>query len=163
MHPDTSGALIYRACSKAPSFSELVLIAQAELEKFEGPIEIVCGPITSGGVGSRVENLAIFNAAILKLRLEGRPIFSQMPYEDALDRLGKAFLRNADRQALEYDIHPILTEFYEPLFACGRINFAWFLSNWHTSKGASWERKVLPLYGIGFADLSQEWFDALLE
>jgi hypothetical protein len=148
MHKETIAAALCADCAVTGSFEELVELALNEVAKFRGDIEIVCGPITSGGRGSVEENLKLFNAVIKGLIDEGRPIFNQMPYEDALFRLRAKSEKAEGRMPGDASYNPIVLErFYRPLFETNRFTRAWFIKGWESSKGACWEHELLS--GLG--------------
>jgi len=150
-------------CKPIQDFSGLVNIARYELSKFHGRAEIVCGPITSGGLGSVEKNLAVFNSAIQGLIIQGRPVFNQMPYEDALFRLQAEHERRHGRHPEDKSYNPVvLEEFYLPLFQTRGFSRAWFLPHWRTSKGATWERNTLGGLGVCIVELSEDQLANLL-
>lgn len=148
-------------CSARDSFESLAELALEELAKFPPGVEIVCGPITSGGAGSIKDNLTIFNAVIKRLLEQRRPVFNQMPYENQLFALRDAW--KADPDALqERGYEPVLEQFYRPLFSSERFAKAWFIPKWETSSGATWERNLLRSLGVEFEDLSEDWVTGAL-
>lgn len=160
MHPDTDFEWLVERCNKTDSFDELVIIALEELRKFRHGSEIVCGPISTGGRGSVEANFQVFSATIARLKQEGRPIFSQVPYEERI------FFRNRWRaedpaRANEYHM-PILEDFYLPLISSGLIKKCWFIPGWESSFGARWEREHLIQYGADICDLTDDWIDQAL-
>ena len=73
----------------AKSYRELLIVAIDVLDVMRDQkpwkhIAMVCGPITTGGRGSRDENLKVFSRAIAKLSADGLLVFSQMPFEDSM-------------------------------------------------------------------------------
>lgn len=150
-------------CEGTPTFPALTGFAKFELSKFEGDVEIVCGPITTGGQGSVQKNLEVFNGAIAGLIKQGRPVFNQMPYETALFRLRAEHERKTNRDPADLSYNPVvLEEFYRPLFETRRFTRAWFLPGWRSSKGACWERGVLLALGAHVTDLSEDHLANLL-
>lgn len=139
---------------RAPTFRELAQIALHDLEALGNDAEVVCGPISTGGVGNPVFNLLIFSHAIEVLTDAGRPIFNQLPYEAGLADLHVVWMR--DNPSAEY-CEPILTEFYLPLLESNRIRRAWFLPGWETSKGATWEHGECRARGIDIRYLDDRW------
>ena len=97
------------------------------------PIAIICGPISTGGKGSRETNLKIFNRAIDKIVSDGLLVFSQMPFEDDMERIFKS---NPELQGLR-----LLEEFYLPIFELSFIKLMCFLPGWRSSVGATWEHE----------------------
>lgn len=152
MHPTTNYDVLMLRCSRAMSFDELASIALTEVHKFPDGAELVCGPITTGGLGSVELNLTAFRASIKRLLEEGRPIFDQMPYEDQIFSLTAKWKRNNPDRAREYH-QPVLNGFYLPLITSGRIIGGNFMPGWETSQGARWERALMHKLGIRTTDL----------
>ncbi len=160
MHHETDIEQFKRDCATADSFAELLPIALSELRKFPNGAEMVCGPISTGGRGNPEENLRIFNLAIRQLQREGRPIFSQLPYEERI-----FFFRNRwraeDPVRLTQYFMPILEDFYRPIMQTGLIKRGWFIPGWESSFGTRWERSELTGAGIEVVDIAKEWIDSL--
>ncbi len=102
----------------AASYQEVSQIALRVLvwwcAEFPGKkVGMVCGPISTGGLGSIPANLERFHLAITTLTEAGYPIFTQMPYEEALHRI-----RDQSVGPGVYD-NQLLEEFYLPLFESG--------------------------------------------
>jgi hypothetical protein len=143
----------------AESFEGLVSIAKRELATYGGKAEVVCGPITSGGWGDTVVNLLVFEHAIRVLERFGRPVWSQMPFEAGLAELEARWRKDTGETGY---CHPILTEFYQPLFdATPRLfSRAWFIDGergWRTSRGAQWEHQKMLERGIAISYFPHEW------
>lgn len=162
MHLRTDVAVLRMVCAKAETFEKLAAIARAELAKFSGDAEIVCGPITTGGRGSIEKNLEVFEAVIGRMLRKGRPLFNQMPYETQLFALRRVWRPQESWMARSW-YEPVLEEFYLPLFTAGRIKRAWFIPGWKSSKGAQWERDMLPRHNrVSLVDLTPAWVDEAL-
>ncbi len=121
---------------KATSYGELLTVAMGVLWKMSvtnplKPIVMLCGPISTGGAGSRKKNLEIFSEAIRRAKAGGLYVFSQMPFEDDMDRIYKSDLKLQGSRLLE--------EFYLPMFQSGHIQTLMFLPGWQKSVGARWE------------------------
>lgn len=156
MYLTTNEAAFKKECAACESFEELAALGLRELMKFPGDVEIVCGPITSGGLGSIEKNLAVFNDVVRRMLRHGQPLFNQMPYEDQLFALRDAW---KPEPAIPYPpgYEPVLERFYRPLFETRRIRRAWFIPNWETSRGATWERELLGSLGAITHTLKDEW------
>ncbi len=142
---------------RGPTFTDLAQLALSELESMGGCAEIVCGPISTGGFGNSVANLLIFNHAIEVLKAAARPMWSQIPYEAGLADLEYGWRQKYPNESY---CHPILTEFYDPVFSSGHIARAWFLEGargWRTSNGASWEHKRIEELGITQGYFLEAW------
>lgn len=143
----------------AESFSMLAERALTELKVHVGKAEIVCGPISTGGWGDATVNLLVFNDAIEVLKHAGRPMWSQIPYEAGLAKLEHRWKIETNDDGY---CHPILTEFYQPLFDASPrlIRRAWFIDGergWETSVGAKWEHEKMLARGIDIEYFKHSW------
>jgi hypothetical protein len=130
---------------KVMRFRDLVPIAFKVMDRMPpGGAEMVCGPITSGGLGSSEKNLAVLDSYIRKLTGEGHVVFSQLNFEKRMAEL-KAIPGNTDEK--------LLIDFYQPIFRSGRLIILNFAPNWQTSFGARWERKQAERFNIAINDL----------
>jgi hypothetical protein len=136
---------------EADSFEELADIAVERL-RAQGPSDIVCGPITTGGTNHEVHNLEIFHATVRYFLDEGERLFNQMPYEFGLHRLANAW-HDAGNPGY---CTPTLTVFYSRIFATRLITRAWFIPGWDKSFGARFKRRKLVLQRATIVDLTQE-------
>ncbi|MFH0831238.1 MAG: DUF4406 domain-containing protein [Parcubacteria group bacterium] len=93
-------------------------------------VGMICGPITTGGLGSIKANLQIFNETIDDLVSRGVNLFDQIPFEEHFARI-KA-------QGNGYDTR-LLNEFYLTLFESGQITRLHMIPGWQSSGGATWE------------------------
>lgn len=126
---------------QAESTEHMLDIALRVLHRMPEPIGQVCGPISTGGRGSIVENLIAFNETILFLQSEGRIIFNQMPFEAPMQRIKTTLPPGEYATAL-------LTDFYLPIFTSGLIKKLYFMPDWESSKGAKWEHDQAKQLGI---------------
>ncbi len=162
MHHNTDLEWLARECSKADSFADLVPIALTELQKFGAGAEVVCGPISTGGRGSLEKNFEVFGATIKGLQREGRPIFSQVPYEERIFFFRTRWQQEDLSREGQYYM-PILTEFYHPLIRSGLIKAGHFIPGWESSFGARWERTELKSMGAKINDLTNNWIDEIFK
>jgi len=142
----------------AKSFEDAVSHAIRQLEDLGGRAEVVTGPITTGGFGNPTLNVVYFNEAIRLLTELQRPMFSQMPFEACLAELEEEWFRKHTLRPGE--IHPILQQFYEPIFRRRLIRRAWFLPSWKTSQGATWEHQMLLEFDCDIRYLPENWICA---
>jgi hypothetical protein len=154
MHHDSDIEELRRECAKAQSFEELADIAVREMEKFSES-EIVCGPVTTGGLGSVEKNIQVFAAVIDMLKKEGRPIFNQEPYEERIAELKKRW-RAEDPARAEAYCMPILDVLYTRIFDAGRVRKGWFIPGWESSFGSRWEHDKLKKMGVEIDYISPE-------
>lgn len=129
------------ALQAATSFSDLAAIALVVLARMPKPIRQVCGPISTGGLGSIEANVARFDATITMLIEDGYNVFDQIPFEEHIIRIPG---RDWDR---ELNIR-LLEEFYLPIFQSGHISILCFIPGWESSDGASWEHERGPEFGM---------------
>ncbi len=129
----------------ATSFEELAEIALAVLGRFPGKVEMVSGPISTGGVGSVEGNRRVFARTIDGLVKDGHEIFDQWPFESKLAELSRAWLAQHPEDSYCY---PILEDFYRVIFDGGKISTIHFIPGWETSTGARWEHDHCDRYGI---------------
>ncbi len=127
-----------RRIKESQSSQDLLAVALEVLvalnKNYPGPIVQVCGPIGTGGTGSRKENLAIFKRAIERVCENGLVVFNQMPFEDDMARIYKSSIEPAGEL-------PLLEEFYGSIFSTGFIQLLCFLPGSEGSFGATWEKK----------------------
>lgn len=116
-----------------------------QLEGRPHQIAQLCGPISTGGTGNREVNLARLNAVFDRLKDGETLFFNQLVFEDQFRRI-KSLYGPAISEV-------ILPSFYAPIFASGHVTRLCFVSDWHTSQGATWERKIAQQYGMEIMDL----------
>ncbi len=139
---------------QALSYQDLLAIAIDVLKTIYNdrplkPIAMVCGPISTGGKGSREENLKIFDRAINLLLAGGSVIFNQMPFENDMKRI---YQSNSDLQGTR-----LLEEFYLPIFEMGFIKLLLFLPGWEGSVGSRWEHEQAKRLGIPVLYLAESY------
>lgn len=132
--------------SVAPDHYSLWLVAKDILDLLPDSVGMVCGPISTGGLGDITANIARFNEAIDILTNHNIILFNQMPFESRL-----AELLELDETGYDWRI---LNHFYEPIFRTGIIKTKFFIPGWEGSTGASWERKQAEVLGIQIIDLN---------
>ncbi len=126
---------------EAKDFKDLYIIAEKILKRMPQPIVQVCGPIGTGGLGNVEANLAAFDSTIRSLQANGLHVFDQMPFEWPMQAI---------KFNLPTGVYPesILTDFYMPIFESGFVREFYFMPNWQTSKGATWEHEEARRLGI---------------
>ena len=142
--------------SRAKNFNELFQIAILVLQRLKITVEpkkvscsarkrkviMVCGPITSGGLGSVRDNLKVFGKYIRRMSSRGYAVFSQLRFEGAMWRI------RTEMKCSEEDRNKMLLEiFYGQLFRSGYIDEFFFIPGWETSFGASWEHEFIKKLG----------------
>ncbi len=134
---------------------DLANIALSALGRMTQPVCMVSGPITSGGFNDLEKNLEVFGKTIIALQGEGKNIFSQLPFEDAMVRIWKEWKE-------EGYCMPLLTKIYAPILESRFVKIMYFIPGWEKSFGASWEYKKCAKLGIARVLLSQEFINKLL-
>jgi hypothetical protein len=129
----------FQDLEKAQSVKDLFTIAERITERMPKPFVQVCGPISTGGLGSIESNLKVFDEVILSLQNTGLNVFDQRPFEATMQRL--------EEQKGAY-LKDILTDFYFPLFNSGKISAFYFIPKWETSFGATKEHEKAKELGI---------------
>ncbi len=138
----------------AGNFQDLARLAMSIIRRIPVDIEMVSGPISTGGVGTIDGNRKVFEAVIEILILEdGLNVFSQMPFEDKMVEFYKKW--HAENPLEKYCM-PILHDFYEPVFSSGRVKALHFIDGWESSFGAKWEHGNCSKWGIKRKYLSRE-------
>lgn len=129
-----------------PSFDALAtVVVIPHLQKIDVDIVMVCGPVTTGGLGSKELNLAAIRKAEEELTAQGLTVFNQSMVEDAIERLIE--LHSPDTYPTE-----LLQEFTLRILESGLIGAMYFLPDWESSTGASWEREQAAILGIDILD-----------
>ena len=125
---------------EATTFEGLFSIAHSILLRMPQPISMVCGPITSGGTGTKEGNIKVFKKTIKELSDKNINIFSQMPFEKPMWAIQKTdYYRGG---------YHILEAFYLPIFESGLVKKFFFIRGWESSMGAKWEHEQAKRLGI---------------
>jgi hypothetical protein len=148
-----------QAVNTCRSFDEMGEIAIRVLQSMPQPISQVCGPISTGGLGSRERNTAVFVRCINELRKRQLNPFDQFPLQDAMTRLGEEWHRLHPQESY---CMPLLDEVYQAIFASGLLKRTYFLPGWETSFGSRWERETLTRLGIEIHEFPREWYDVVV-
>ena len=136
------------------TFKELGNLVLEIVHRLPGKVQMVSGPISTGGVGTIEGNKLIFERVIEILATEpAANIFSQMPFEDKMVEL---YLDWHAKNPAEKYCRPILDEFYEPLFSSGKVSDLHFIHGWELSTGATWEHDNCDRWNIKRHYLPQE-------
>jgi hypothetical protein len=123
------------------TYEELHQVAFAVFSRIGDEASMICGPITSGGLGSPHENLKVFELATRLVAKHEPNLFTQLPFEHAMARIRQ------DGRHFKGDLH-LLEAFYLPLFRSGRMKRLFFLPHWETSRGTLWEHRQAEQLGI---------------
>jgi hypothetical protein len=145
----------HQAIAKAEQYNHLVEIAFDILNRIPKPVEQVCGPFSTGGLGSVEKNMTQVQKAIAKLTSKGHNIFNWVIFEKQLGLIRK----NSQKKTIPEINQELLDEFYNPLHESGIIEVMYFIPGWESSHGASWERKQAKRLGIKIVDLPEDFLD----
>jgi len=136
------------------SFDQMVPVGIGILERMaqrNSHIIQICGPMSTGGRGSLLANMAHFQSAVSKASQNGLCIFDQTPFQEAMIRLGTDW-----ETRREYCLD-ILHIFYRGIFKSGHIHELMFLPDWESSVGARWEYEEGRTLGLKISDYPTEW------
>lgn len=128
----------------AETFNALFDVAHQILLRMPQPIAMVCGPISSGGLGSKEKNLEVFRNTIKTISDKGVVVFSQMPFERPMWKIQEKI----EAVPCYNGGCNILESFYLPIFESGLIKKFYFIRGWETSLGATWENNQAKRLGI---------------
>ncbi|KND51005.1 MAG: hypothetical protein AB202_01180 [Parcubacteria bacterium C7867-007] len=120
-----------------------------ELRKF-GLVNQICGPMTTGGLGTLEANMDLFAYAVKMARERSYVTFNQIPFQ-------KVIIRITDHHRGGPYNMGILTNFYGPLFQSGLVQQLLFLPGWESSTGACKEREFAQEYGIPVMEYPEPW------
>ncbi|MDO8523527.1 MAG: hypothetical protein Q7S12_04620, partial [bacterium] len=116
------------------------------LEKMQpGPVAMVCGPISTGGLCSVEKNLEVLDKAVANLKSQNIKVFEQRPLEKHIRRLCELPAYESYKKG---NYICLLEELYGPLFKSGLIHEMHFIPLWYTSVGTKWEHKQAVRLGI---------------
>lgn len=127
--------------SSCQTYEELHEVAFAVFSRIDGEASMICGPITSGGLGCPRENLRVFELATRLVAKHEPSLFTQLPFENAMARI------RAEGRHYKGDLH-LLEAFYLPLFRSRKMQKLFFLPHWETSRGTLWEHRQAEELGI---------------
>ena len=130
-----------KAIRKAETFEALCTIALEIVARMPPRVGIVCGPITTGGAGNLEMNLAQFTKAIVRLSCCGANVFTQLPYESAMQRIKQnpTYFKGGNQ---------LLEAIFRPLFSSPQVHTLYFLPDWESSRGARWEHEEAIRIGL---------------
>lgn len=116
-----------------------------EMLKKEGKVILISGPISSGGAGNHVENLRIFNKAIIGVsKITGEKVFNQMYFENLFSLVHEILVKNGGDQSSDY----FIDNYYEELMIEDLFSAMYQIPRWQTSKGALREDYIASEIGL---------------
>lgn len=137
-----------RDCATANTFEELGEILMGVARRASQPLGMVCGPISSGGLGSVAANLERFEKAIRYVRSSGIAVLHQLTLEKEIARMCSTPYYKDGLQ--------LLNGVYRPVFDSELVPLRFFIPEWHTSFGARWEREQASRPGRWIFDIPLE-------
>ena len=147
------------AVQTVESFPAVAEIALRVLKRMPTPVSQLCGPISTGGLGCRIQNERLFARCVAKLRAEGLNPFNQMPLQIGFNRLVTEWQQTNGGGYC----WPIMEEVYRPIFVSGFVKTTFFLPGWETSTGTRWEREAVESLGIEAYEFDRDWYSQIIE
>ena len=138
----------YTAMRDATTFEEMLSIAYGVIERMPEPVAMVSGPISTGGLGDKMANIAVFHRVIARLVSEGVNVFDQMPMEEHFWRIME------DRSYYRGQGDHLLETFYGALLDSGLVSTVYMIPGWRGSYGATWEHDRAVRNGLGIVYLA---------
>lgn len=149
----------YNMLRAAQSFADLVEVALVVLPRMHYErktiIEII-GPISTGGLGNKPDNLRRFGHAIDLAKEKGLLVFDIVPFEAKIHDFSEEYLRENPNEDYCW---AILEEFYGPVFESRWIEAALSLPDFKSSRGASWEDRKLQSLAIPVDPYPPDWIE----
>lgn len=141
---------VLEAAATLREVAEIALGHLYRLQSYGRPIVQICGPMTTGGLGSLSANMRRFECAIAGAAGAGHLVFDQIPLQAAIIRI------TDHHNSTEYNVD-ILEVLYAPIFGSGCINTVFFIPGSETSRGATWERRKVMGLGIEVFECPLPW------
>jgi len=138
------------------TFHDMLSIALKVLGRMPDPIVELCGPMSTGGAGTLEANMRRYKAAVQVLHEEGFNVFDPTPFQKAMIRISG----HMENGVYNMDILHI---FYHGVFNSGYIKTAYFLPDWESSKGATWERGQLESLNVEILEFPERLYKKVLE
>lgn len=128
----------------AKTFEDLSVVALRVAQRMPKPLAMVCGPITTGGLGSVPKNLERFEKAIEYVSRLPKNVFNQLMFEEYIWKISKGPNNLGGFHLLE--------EFYRPIFIKLSPELH-FMPGWEWSSGACWERATAILLKMKIVEI----------
>lgn len=141
---------------KAPNLPAMTERAVADLVAMGGDVALVCGPISTGGLGDIGSNLEVFNATIASLRRSDPAVFDTLPYEAGIVDLRNAWEADPAHAGRKFSTE-LMADFYRPLCEHKALTHAYFIPGWEGSFGATLQRGMLIALKRRIIDLPADW------
>ena len=124
-----------------------MLAGLRELRNTSGGEKIfeLCGPITTGGVGSIQGNNDKMVRVVEKIRTMGHKVFAHTDYTKEILAIKSELQKHNRFYYYDWDL---LYDCFDPLFASGLLDGLIFLEDFESSTGARWEYDMALKYGI---------------
>lgn len=149
-------AALKRQLEVVQNFAELACVFVDVTGHLPGKACMASGAISTGGFGTKRKNMRVFERGVEVLEeLSGLTILSQMPLEQKMGELARSwFKRNPTATYCE----PILEIVYGTVMATHKIEAFYFMPGWRSSRGARWERRECPKWGIQIRPYPWNWY-----
>jgi hypothetical protein len=141
---------------KADSLQGFAKLALAELAEMGGDTALVCGPISTGGLGNIEDNLGVFNATIASLRRTDPAVFDTLPFEAGIVDQRIAWESDTANTGKPFST-ALMAQFYGPIFRFPGLTHAYFIPGWEASFGATMQRGMLIALNRRIVDLPADW------
>lgn len=145
------------------TIEEILELSLGALRRIPSPVGMVCGPVSTGGLGSIEKNIQSLDEAITNFELHKIHVFDQSVLESGIRRLRRAFSEKERLSEKQVNLR-ILTELYLPILESGLVQTLYFLPDWETSFGARWEHehaKRLRLNIVYLTEYNQDDFESV--
>ena len=117
----------------ARTFEDVGKIAIEVQNRMPDEIGHLCGPMSTGGLGNIEDNLINFENILIKLSQDYQ-IYNQLPLEDGIYRIVKKL-----NETNSYNPEDLLNAIYKPLFDSKKLKKVFFINDWESSQGTTWE------------------------
>jgi hypothetical protein len=121
----------------ARTFEDVGKIAIEIQNSMPDEIGHLCGPMSTGGLGNIEDNLINFENILIKLSQDYQ-MYNQLPLEDGIYRIMKKL-----KETNSYNPEDLLNAIYKPLFNSKKLKKVFFIHDWESSHGTTWENNYL--------------------
>lgn len=141
---------------QAQSYREMFELVAPVLERAPEGLVQVCGPFSTGGLGSIEKNMQRMGDTVRVLNELGYPLFNQVPLEVPMQKIKE---KREEMLGGAYDTD-ILDHFYLPLFESGAIKKLFFMHGWESSHGSKWEHDQGERLGLEIVYLPEDFLES---
>jgi hypothetical protein len=147
------GTYLIEEMRRAERLIKIGQLAASFVATFPTDVEMVFGPITSGGIiktdpqtkrsaPSYDENLKELERTIVALQREGHTVLNQLVFRPFIDKHRKIWLSKHNRAPNTW-YEPLKYELYAPILDTGKIITGHFILDWERGKSAKFAHDVL--------------------